>query len=451
MQKKHSTKNLRLLTFWALIIGLIGLSIGFFILAYNSYSFRPSAEVSSPTIYLAPSSGNVNSGENISVAIKVDSNGVLIAGIDVYKLHFDPNFLEVVDADGNPDNGVNIQASSLLGQIMSNSVDNAAGTVMIQDMIPVTAESLLAVSGTLGTINFKAKTNSGTTQTYFDFEPGSPSDCNIWAKDLATGAVSEILAAAPGGSYTITTPSNPVTVNIKANDSDGPIEIDYNTNATLKWSSTGADSCVASGGWSDGKDLNNDTGVSTGNLTASTTFTLKCSNSLEDKSDSVTVNVKDKPIDVPAPTVNLKANDTHQSITITSGSSATLKWSTANAVSCTAKDGWSGSKETSGTQSTGSLTSSKTYTLVCLNSEGVSGSDKVSVNVKNQPLAPTVDLKANNSDGPITVNYSSSVGLSWTSQNATSCTASGAWSGDKSTSGSESTGELAETKTYTNL
>lgn len=60
----------------------------------------------------------------------------------------------------------------------------------------------------------------------------------------------------------------------------------------------------------------------------------------------------------------------------------------------------------------------------------------------------TVDLKANGSDGPITVSYKNrTITLSWTSQYADSCTAettskpSGSnvnWSGGKSTSGTES-------------
>ena len=64
----------------------------------------------------------------------------------------------------------------------------------------------------------------------------------------------------------------------------------------------------------------------------------------------------------------------------------------------------------------------------------------------------TVDLKANNSDGPVTVAYKdrNSFSLSWTSQNADSCTASGDWSGSKSTSNSYGeTIQLSQVRTYT--
>jgi hypothetical protein len=63
--------------------------------------------------------------------------------------------------------------------------------------------------------------------------------------------------------------------------------------------------------------------------------------------------------------------------------------------------------------------------------------------------APTVDLKVNNSDGPITVPYGSSITLTWTSSNANSCTASGGWSGSKSISGSLTLSNLTSSRTYT--
>lgn len=62
---------------------------------------------------------------------------------------------------------------------------------------------------------------------------------------------------------------------------------------------------------------------------------------------------------------------------------------------------------------------------------------------------PTVDLRVQGSDGPIYTTYNSFAILSWTSTNANSCQASGDWSGSKPISGSESTGNLTSSKTYT--
>ncbi len=56
----------------------------------------------------------------------------------------------------------------------------------------------------------------------------------------------------------------------------------------------------------------------------------------------------------------------------------------------------------------------------------------------------------NNSDGPVTIANNTSATLSWTSTNATSCSAAGGpWSGNKATSNSEATGNLTSTQTYT--
>jgi hypothetical protein len=89
------------------------------------------------------------------------------------------------------------------------------------------------------------------------------------------------------------------------------------------------------------------------------------------------------------PTVDIKANDSDGPITIPSGTSATLSWTSTDATSCTASGGWSGGKATSGSESTGNLTASKTYTLTC-NGPGGSGSDSVTVNVSTDTQKPTV-------------------------------------------------------------
>lgn len=60
---------------------------------------------------------------------------------------------------------------------------------------------------------------------------------------------------------------------------------------------------------------------------------------------------------------------------------------------------------------------------------------------------PTVDLKANGQDS-LMIDYNTPVTLSWTSQNATSCTAQQDWSGTKGPGGSQPMGNLKTNKTY---
>ncbi len=86
------------------------------------------------------------------------------------------------------------------------------------------------------------------------------------------------------------------------------------------------------------------------------------------------------------------------------------------------------------------------YRAVAKNSAGTSYGENKTFTTKCQPVS--VDIKANNSNGPISLQYQDYVTLSWTSQNSVSCQASGDWSGSKSTSGSQSI-QLNQVKDYT--
>ncbi len=77
------------------------------------------------------------------------------------------------------------------------------------------------------------------------------------------------------------------------------------------------------------------------------------------------------------------------------------------------------------------------YRAVASNSAGVSKGEQKSFTTRCfSPVS--VDLKVNNSDGPITRNIRDTITLSWNSENADFCTASGDWFGSKQTSGSQS-------------
>ena len=68
----------------------------------------------------------------------------------------------------------------------------------------------------------------------------------------------------------------------------------------------------------------------------------------------------------PAPVVTLTAS----AGTIDSGAKATLTWTSTDASSCTASDGWSGTVATSGTQDSAALTADTTFTLTCIGDGG---------------------------------------------------------------------------------
>lgn len=86
----------------------------------------------------------------------------------------------------------------------------------------------------------------------------------------------------------------------------------------------------------------------------------------------------------PTPAITFTANPT----SIAYNDASILTWSTTNATSCTASGSWTGAKATSGSESTGNLTSTRTYTLTCTGPGGT-GSKSITVTVATPPT-PTV-------------------------------------------------------------
>lgn len=242
-------------------------------------------------------------------------------------------------------------------------------------------------------------------------------------------------SASASATVTVVVPPPVPTVTISAN----PTTVPFNTASTLTWSSTNATSCTASNGWTGSKGTSGS--QSTGSLTTGKTYTLTCTNATGSAVASATVTVGAAP---PAPTVTLSASPNP----VAYNTASTLTWTPTNATSCTATGGtFAGSKSVSGgTQSTGNLIANTTYSITCsgITSPSATASVTVTVGAAPPPL-PTVTLSAS----PLTINYNTASTLTWSSTNADSCTASGAWTGSKATSGSLGTGNLTASQTYT--
>lgn len=137
------------------------------------------------------------------------------------------------------------------------------------------------------------------------------------------------------------------------------------------------------------------------------------------------------------PTLSLQANPT----SIASGGTATLTWSSTNATSCTAAQGWSGAKATSGSEQVGPLSANTSFQLTCTGAGG-SATQTATVAIVGPPA---VTLIAD----PTTTVVNGTTTLTWSSTNATACTASGAWTGAKDPAGAESTPPLTANGTFT--
>ena len=132
--------------------------------------------------------------------------------------------------------------------------------------------------------------------------------------------------------------------------------------------------------------------------------------------------------------------------TVAPGANTWLSWTGRNATSCEASGGWSGRQPITGGFRTPPLTTATTYTLSCAGPHGGSIA-RVTVNVATGTGggAPQVSLRSQK--GSIPANGSTV--LEWSAPNATTCTASGGWSGAKPSHGSQAISGLKADVTYT--
>lgn len=203
-----------------------------------------------------------------------------------------------------------------------------------------------------------------------------PSSANVWKQvtgsftvpsGIVKASVFQIISGA--GNLTIddvsltkngTTPPppGPVTASLSAS----PGSISSGQSATLSWSSTNATSCSASNGWTGSKALS---GTEVVSPTVTTTYTINCTGSGGSAQGQVVVTVSATPPPPSTPTLTLSASPT----SINPGQSSTLSWNATNVTSCSASNGWTGTKALSGTQVV-SPTATTTYTLACTGSNG---------------------------------------------------------------------------------
>ncbi|MBY0328575.1 hypothetical protein K2Q02_00555, partial [Patescibacteria group bacterium] len=265
-----------------------------------------------------------------------------------------------------------------------------------------------------------------------------------WTGTLYSSTTYTITCTGAGGtspqaSATVTVTSNPPSVTLYA-DPAGPVA--YNSQFALWWSTANVTSCTANN--VDVSWTGNKTTAGGGQMvvaTATKTYAIDCTGPNGPAHAEVTVTVTGVP--VPAPTASISVSPT----SVTSGGTSTITWSSTNATSCTAGGSWSGAKATSGSGWTPALYADTTYSLYCTGAGGTSATQYATVTVGVATPAPTVSISAS----PTSVTSGGSSTLSWSTTNATSCTASNGWTGAKATSGSALTGGLYSSTTYTLL
>ena len=196
------------------------------------------------------------------------------------------------------------------------------------------------------------------------------------------------------------TPPPPATPTLTLSAS--PTSITSGQSSTLTWSSTNTTGCTASNGWSGAKAVSGNETVSP---TANATYVLSCTGAGGNVSQQVTITVSATPPPPGTPTLTFTASPT----TVNQGGSSTLSWSTTNVTSCTASNGWTGTKTTSGTQIV-SPTATTTYALAC-SGDGGNVSKQVTVNVVI-PVTPPPPTPGQFTEGMVSLTFDDS----WLSQ-----------------------------------
>ncbi len=240
--------------------------------------------------------------------------------------------------------------------------------------------------------------------------------------------------------------ASPPTVSLSAS----PTSVPAGGASTLTWSSSNANACTASGGWSGNRPTS---GTERRTIDVSSTFTLTCSNTQgQSASRSVTVTVAAVP---PAPTLTFRAWPTR----IGPGDNTSLIWNSQNTTGCVASGAWAGNKAPSGELVSALLHSSAGFNLDCTGPGGTI-SRSVSVTVDpTLPPRPLVTMALNPWGVTLTPQYCAEHGItpanctgstviSWSTTHATSCAASDGWSGTKPLSGQVTLSGIAATKIY---
>jgi ATP-dependent protease HslVU (ClpYQ) peptidase subunit len=200
-----------------------------------------------------------------------------------------------------------------------------------------------------------------------------------------------------------------------------PNSIQEGETTTVAWDAQNATACTASNDWSGDKPL---TGNEVLQPVADASYTLTCTGAGGEVFQTVLVTVTPAP---PAPTLTLTATPN----SIQEGETTTVAWDAQNATSCTASNDWTGDKALAGNEVLQPVADAN-YTLACIGAGG-EVSQTALVTVTPAPPAPTLTLTAT----PNSIQEGETTTVAWDAQNATACTASNDWTGDKALTGNE--------------
>ena len=242
-------------------------------------------------------------------------------------------------------------------QTISSSATVTVSAPVVAPTASLSANPTSFILGASSVITWSSTNATSCTGTNFSTASATAGSVTVVPSQTTSYLVS---CTGAGGSASA---SRTVTVNLPAAPtatlSANPTSLVAGASSVITWSSTNATSCTG-------------TNFSTASATAgsvtvipsqTTSYLVSCTGAGGSAAASQTVTVSS----IPSPTVSLSATPT----SLNSGSSATLTWSSTNAVSCVGS-GFETGGNTSGSISTGALSASTNYSITCTGASAVS-------------------------------------------------------------------------------
>ena len=215
---------------------------------------------------------------------------------------------------------------------------------------------------------------------------------------------------------------------VKLNPSATSIE--YNGTFTMSWEATRVDYCIASGDWKG--NIKRSGSETLGPLTRDSFYLLDCFKRGEQISNSVSIKVGEPQI----PKISLSAHP----LSLEYGGTSTISWTSEHVENCTAEGDWTGPLALNGSLRLEELTSDSEFRLYCTGPQG-EVSDNISIDVYEPGIVvPQVSLTAS----PASIPFNGSTTLSWNTEGADICRASGDWFGSRDRSGSQGVRQLTQ-------
>jgi hypothetical protein len=241
-----------------------------------------------------------------------------------------------------------------------------------------------------------------------------------------------------------------------------PATVALGEKALLTWAGLNVRKCSASGDWEGSKPTEGY--YQTAPIDGPKTYTLKCNKRGGSVEKTLVVSVIEPPEEPvpttppepePAPTpppepepvpvvVPVVVSLSAAPMEIVSGETAMLSWSSSGADSCSGSPNLGDNLPPSGSHTSGALSSDTSFTMTC---SGSGGSDSQTVMISVLPPPPASNLQLSSSSP--TARAGESITLSWSGTSVSNCQASGAWSGPKDATGTETIDSLQTDGSFT--